>query len=216
MKKFCLLVLIICVVITNTAIAAQNMSSNKNIGIIIIGSDEFKSEVYFNRSAAIFNADKNPNISVEVGDVIQEKFSAYCKDNELSDNEAPKLENLLDFTKQNNLNQVLCLVIKKPEISEKIFEKTGRLLEATVSMSINSYLCDQTKLLKTHSVTKQKTQDDNHSRHPKDKATRGAFTLCINDIGKAINGQTAISAASYSCRQHLLYSIFLQTKKQTC
>ena len=193
MKKICLVLFIFMFALSGMT-AVESMSKSKNIGIVIIGNNDVKSEKYFQRSAAIFDVEKNPNVSVEVGESIQQKYYDYCKDKEINENEAPKLENLLEFTAQNNFDRMLCLVIKNPEVSKSQnesylgFGRVGLKEFFTISMTVNAYLCDQTQILKAHSVTKQKTQDDKHSHDPEAKAKRGAFTLCINDIGKAIKG----------------------------
>ena len=195
MKKICFIIFMFCFTLLAVTTTTATANTLKSIGIIIISADEFKSEVYFNRSASIFNADKNSNIKVEVGESLQQKYSDYCKDKEISDNEPPRLENLLEFTVQNNFDYLLCLVIKEPEVSKYMKKVYGgqyigevNAEHFTVSMTINAYMCDKTKLLKTHSVTKNKIQDVRHSRNPQAKATRGAFTLCINDIKKSMNG----------------------------
>lgn len=191
MQKICLMLLVFVIVFAGVT---TNASATQNIGIIIIGDDDFKQEVYFNRSAKIFDVKKNPNISVKVGESVQKNYSDYCKEKSISDIEPPKLENLLEFANQNNFDRVLCLVVKTPEVSEYQREEYGgRFLKSMtvnyieVSLSTNAYFCDDTKLLKTFSTTRKKELAKGRSRDPKAKATRSAFTLCIEDIEKAIN-----------------------------
>ena len=173
-----------------------NASSNQNIGVIIIGDDEFKQEVYFNRSAKIFDVKKNPNLSVKYGETVQKNYSDYCKEKSISDSAPPKLENLLEFSNQNNFDRVMCLVVKTPEVSDYYEYKDGLLPGSpsrlskhfTVTITVNAYLCDKEKILKTISITKTKTENDIYSSKPKVRATRGAFTSCVENIGKEIKG----------------------------
>lgn len=174
----------------------SSASATQNVGIIIIGDDDFKQEVYFNRSAKIFDVKKNPNISVKVGETVQKNYSDYFKEKSISDAKPPKLENLLEFAKQNNFDRVLCLVVKNPGVSnyyeyeEGLLPGSGLKLSQhfTVTITVNAYLCDREKILKTVSITKKKTEDDIHSSKPQVRATRGAFTSCVENIGKEMKG----------------------------
>ena len=177
--------------VASAAVVNLDNPDKKN-GILLIGSREFRTEQYFQRSREIFKVEKNQNVSFEVGEELQKKYADYCQDNAINKNNAPELKELLEFVKQNDFDCILCLVIKDPEISESVkteylgFDMTGNVKHFTVSMEVNAFLCDKTKLIKTYTSVKKKDQSSKKSRNPREKAKRGAFTLCISDINKAM------------------------------
>ena len=184
MKRIVSLVLFFVLGFVVTTEAAV-VNSVKNIGIVIVGSEDFQSEKYFNAARDIVKP-LNDGMSIEVGELMQSKYRKYCEEKGIS-SATPELSDLTAFAEQNDFDRVLCLVVEKPTQDE--FNRWDGSFVVRISLQVNAYLCNKTELIKTHSTGKKKESEFNLLlRSPEVRARIGAFKLCANDIGKAMKG----------------------------
>lgn len=205
MKKLFLFTLIFVFGCSTFVLAEENEFNSKQIGILIIGGHtDFKHGKYLTAAEEIFSKNKAKNFSIVAGDKIQNVYYDFCAKKDISSEQAPKLDDLLEFTKENNFYRVLCLVVQQPDVDtymreqELLFGSSEVLPEAIVHIQMDAYLCDENRLIKSHSSSKKRKGSYDvfslgrlgkfTSGKAVAKATLGAFKLCTQDVSKAIFG----------------------------
>ena len=167
----------------NTVSAATITNEDgKRIGIVIIGDAEFKTQSYFDNAKKLV------------------KIKNYCKDD--SYNTFHETESsLFDFLTQNNFDNIICLVIRRPTL-----ESEGWKLKLTVAqMKIETNIYNKNELIKTINTEKKgvsvltleeaytMSTEYNLNEYEIDELTRkaakkDAFSSCIRQIRKEIKG----------------------------
>ena len=187
-----------------SAFAANNQSDVQNVGVIIIKDDEFKNKFYFDKAKRIIQNKKN-RYTITAGDEIQSKYNDYCLEKGISNNLLPNVNNIIEFTKQNNLDRLVCLTVKKTglekEVREDGIESVGNRyifvpkLYVYVQIKIIAYIYDKNQLIGTSEFEKvnlssekmYKISDGTISYETLEQGASGqAFSGCIRHIRREI------------------------------
>ena len=187
-----LILLMLQISLVNAADGVNIKNQGKHIAIVIL-SDEFQKDKHYSYAKEI--PESNPQNIVEIGRDTQEKYACYCLNNGLDMEAVPKLNDLTSFAEEENFDRLLFLVVKKPnvEISHvNAYTGVGNSIvkKARVSLQVDAFLCDKTKLLKTFSVTKKRSSQEGafDNKNPEARAKSSAFKLCTKAIGEAMKG----------------------------
>ncbi len=161
----------------------KNLSSgHQNIGVVIIGSSDFKTQDFYEYLYGQLRTENNP-YNVIVGNDPQNKYMEYWLEQGALEEQTPKKDDLLKFVDFSKYDKVLYCIVKDPVI-EKHSRSVGlfdTVTQTRASITINAFLCTSDGIVKTYSVSKQ---DD--SQWSDMRAKMGAMKKCARDIGKAL------------------------------
>ena len=200
MKKCSLLLLVAIIVFTNV-VYAKSKTENKNIGIIIVNSDRFKDDYFYEKAKRIINN----KTYVVISDIeLQSKYLKYCEDNKIEEDKIPGQKDLVDFMIQNNLDNMICLDVKLTNCNYKIAKDAAIFIKgrafwvdnSTIDLDIKmtAYFYDKTKLIEKYNeyrfgVASRKLSEmgDDVAKATKEvirTAEGNAFSSCIRHIRK--------------------------------
>lgn len=180
MKRISLLVMAFMVLFSCSAFAAS--ASNQTVGVVIIGSSDFKTADYFNSIKSSFQS--NNEYTVEYGNGIQSKYQSYWLDKGFLEEQKPVKQDLIDFVKYSGYDKVLFVMVKDPVV-DKHKQQTGlftSVVNSRASISVNAFLADKSNVIKASSSTKEDDSEASELR-----AKRGAFRKCLQEISKNID-----------------------------
>ena len=153
------------------------------IGVVIIGSSDYKSQDFYEYLYGQLRTEDNRGYNIVVGNDPQNKYMEYWLEQDFLEEQKPKKEDFFKFTEFSKYDKVLFLIIKDP-VTEKHSRPGGLFTTVTqtrASVTVNAFLCTNASIIKTYSVTKQDDSEWSDMR-----AKMGALKKSARDIGKAL------------------------------
>lgn len=169
--------------ITSNMVFAQSVKKSKQtVGVVIVGTNDFKSQNFYDYLDDQLKSETNA-YNLVVGKVPQNKWVNYWMAQGFLGEQTPKKNDLIYFTQFSQYDKVLFLIVKSPE-TEKSRRPAGwfNSYEKTrVSVMVIGVLASPENIINSFSVTKQ---DD--SQWSDMRAKMGAMKKSARDIGKAL------------------------------
>lgn len=180
MKKILLLMTLLCFMLTGSAFAAGSslLAPQKNVAILLIGGNDYKSKQYFSIMEEAFLSKNKSNVNVIMGEPVQSKYQEYWLDKGFLEEQVPQKDNLLEFVSYASVDEVLYLIVKDPVVDKHwaadFFESGER---SRASIQVNSFLANDSSILK---VKASNNEDDSFASEL--RAKRGAFKKCMLEV----------------------------------
>ena len=175
MKKIFLLAIMICFVLTSTAFAARDF---QNVGVVIIGGAEFKTDDYYK----IVRNEINPKSGAKllVGNEIQTRYKKYWLNRGFIGEQTPQKQDLIDFAAMSGCRKIICLIVSDVVDDQRNSGKHRQ--QNRISVQLDAYLCTPTNVEDVFSASKEF-----NSKGSALKARSGAFKKCLAEISKGLN-----------------------------
>lgn len=171
MKKIFLMTLALLAIFSCTALAAP-----KNIvGFVIVGNSEYKTA---NNYKMIKNTFDGKKISINVGDEIQSKYQRFLLENDLIGIDAPRKQNLIDFTARSGCNEIVFIFVTSTTDHQNN-PKTRQ--KNRLSVQVDAYRCNG-----FHVVDVKTTSQQSDSKTSDLRARNEAFKKCLKEISNII------------------------------
>lgn len=180
MKRISILVMSLLVLFSCSAFAASIHASK--IGVVILGSSDFKTNDYFNSIKSSFPS--NNNYTVEYGSTIQSKYQNFWLNKGFLEEQKPVKQDLIDFVKNSGYGKVLFIMVNNPVVDthQTPVNLFNTVVSSRASVSINAFVVDNENIIKVASSTKE---DDSQTSEL--RAKRGAFRKCLQEISTSID-----------------------------
>ena len=177
MKKiFTLMIAAIMLIGMSINAEAANFFEEK-VGIVIIGSSDYKTKDFIEYAQDFFKAKDS---KIEAGKKIQTKYQNYWLDKGMIEEGTPTKEDFINFVDYSGCKKVIYLVIKD-SVTDQHNRKKGKS-RARTSLTINAFLTDRNKIIKATSATNEEDSKTSELR-----AKRGAFKQCVKELSDEIN-----------------------------
>lgn len=174
MKKIFLIAAMICLVISGTAQAKDY----NNIGVVIIGGAEFKTDDFFR----IVKSELNPKSGAKIlaGNDMQTRYKKYWLNRGYIGEQTPQRDDFIHFTATSGCRKVVFIIVADSVVDKH--NNAKRREKDRVSVQLDAYLCTQTGVEDVFSAS-----DDELSKTSNLRARRGAFKKCLDEISKSLN-----------------------------
>lgn len=173
MKKVLgIIIFVIC--ITGTCLAAI---LHTDIGVVLIGSSEYKEKHMMSEMEEIMTSEKLPNYFIHVGEDEQSKYQDFWFSKGVLDPEDPSPQNFMEYVNYAGYDKVLFLVVKDPVVDTRKEGLFGQREHKRVSVEIKGYLVGKDKLIGSYTSV---NEDD--SRFSELRARRGALKKSVKYI----------------------------------
>lgn len=184
MKRL-ILILFSLIIMGNVAFAgaADDFLENRSkaIGVVIVGSNDFKTGDYYEYINEVFTGE-DKRYSIRSGDAVQTKYQEYWFEKGFLEEQTPNKDSLLDFAKFSGYGKVLYLIVEDPRIEVDNRSRSIGWLAVGVdnkraNVQVRAFLCSGDEMIKMFSSTKEDDSETSELR-----AKRGAFLKCLKDI----------------------------------
>ena len=161
--------------------ASKATHSVQSIGVVIIGDKEFQQERFYSQISDILNSRSN---KVTIGTKTQASFAQFCQASNIAEKALPKVNDMVEFAKQENFDKLVGIVIREPmknNFKRKVSNHEGLVDRTICALQLDFYIFDKERSLKVFSVAKDKLASNETD------ATVGAFDKCVDKVRKDIN-----------------------------
>ena len=178
MRKIFFIVAAIIFALTGTVSAASSSQYLNNVGVIIIGGAEFKTEDFYK---AVQNEIKpSSGAKLIVGNDLQTRYKKYWLNRGYIGEQTPQKSDLIGFTAMSGCNKVVCLIVSDSVVDKH--NNAKRREKDRVSLQLDAYLCTRTNVVDLFAATCEENSKTSSLR-----ARRGAFKKCLEQISKSLN-----------------------------
>ena len=201
MKKISFVLILLAGIVLSQIVSTNFVfAAPQKIAVVIVSADsDFKSKNFIKRIKENFGK-KNVNVTILAGDEVQSKYQEYWFDKDLLEEGTPTKEDFIKFVSYGDYDKVIYLMIKTPDVSHSQtgaimggnttpLPATGTVNSGTVayfnsfstSVTVNSFLADKEKIIKTNSSTNSNTADQAIW------AKENAFKRCVKAVSEIFN-----------------------------
>ena len=175
MRKIIFLAAAILFILTATTCAAR-----ENVGVIIIGGAEFKTDDYYK----IVKDELKPRSGAKilVGNDMQSRYQKYWLNRGYVGDQTPRRDDLISFTRMSGCGKVVCLVVNNSAVDSH--NNAGRREKDRISVQVDAYICTPNAVAEVFTAS-----CDSNSKTSNLRARRGAFRKCLDTICKSLNRQ---------------------------
>lgn len=176
MRKVLLAVLMLCVALTGTALAARDYQS---VGVVIIGGVEFKTDDYYK----IVKNELKPlsGAKIVVGNDMQTRYKKYWLNKGYIGEQTPQKEDFTNFAAANGFSKVVYIVIS--DVTDDQRNSGDHRQRNRITVQVDAYLSTPNQVVDVFAAS-----DDQKSKGSALRARRGAFKSCLEEIAKSLNG----------------------------
>lgn len=174
MKKIFLLAAMICLVISGTAQAKDY----NNIGVVIIGGAEFKTDDFFR----IVKSELNPKSGAKIlaGNDMQTRYKKYWLNRGYIGEQIPQKDDLIHFAATSGCKKIVCIIVSDVVDDQRNSGKHRQ--QNRISVQLDAYLCTPTNVEDVFSASKEVNSKGSALR-----ARCGAFRKCLDEISNSLN-----------------------------
>ena len=172
LKKIFLLALMICLMISGTALAREN------VGVVIIGGAEFKTDDFFKAVRSELNPKSGAKIIA--GNDMQTRYKKYWLNRGYIGEQTPQKDDLIDFAATSGCNKIVCIIVSDVVDDQRNSGKHRQ--QNRISLQLDAYLCTPTNVEDVFSASKEVNSKGSALR-----ARSGVFKKCLDEISKSLN-----------------------------
>lgn len=160
------------------ALTATTFAARGDIGVVIIGGAEFKTDDYYK----IVQSEIKPRSGAKilVGNDMQSRYQKYWLNRGYVGDQTPRRDDLISFTRMSGCGKVVCLVISDSALDRH--NNAGRREKDRIAVQVDAYICTPTAVLDVFTAS-----CDSNSKTSNLRARRGAFKKCLSTVGKSLN-----------------------------
>ena len=164
---------------STTTFAANNLRE-ENVGVIIIGGAEFKTDDFYK----IVRDEIKPlsGAKIVVGNDLQTLYKRYWLKQGFIGEQPSQKKDLIDFTAMTGYKKLVCIIVADSVVDTHNNAKSRE--KDRISVQLDAYLCTPNDVLDVFSAT-----DEEVSKTSNLRARRGAFKKCLKEIGKSLNSR---------------------------
>ena len=180
MKRFFIFAAMFIMMMCSLMPSAANAAAGEKVAILLMGSNDFKTDQYFSMIEKQFLANNPHHNRIVIGSNIQSKYQEYWLDKGFLEEQKPTKEDLTNLVAYLDVDKVLFIMVKDPVVEKSWamdFFQSGQRSRA--SIQVNAFLADREKVLKLMAANHE---DDSMSSDM--RAKRGAFKKCVIEVSK--------------------------------
>ncbi len=176
MRKIFLMAALIFSLISCTAFAATQ-EVKPNIGVLVIGSAEFKTPDYYKmiKSSVLSKS----GLIADVGEDFQKKYQKFMVEKYDIGKHTPTKSDLVNFTANSGYRKLLVIVVDENLDTQNNADSRQK---NRIAIQLDVYLCNRSEIL---DIANASREDD--SKASIMRARKGAFQKSLNAALKALN-----------------------------
>ena len=200
MKKiFLSITLFIFCISFNSAVECAKISADaEHIGVVIVGSSDFKTSSCYSIARNGLNPNKNPNIVIESGDDVQSKYIGYWASKGFLGEQELTEQDMINFVNMSEYNKVIFLIpmdfsskttMQRSKTFMEFFFLGGAVGKKNLSLEFAGVLCDKNEIIKKYNsigsgvVLTKNNMDTTGKLENKHEV----FSECVYAFGKELN-----------------------------